>query len=148
MEKSKNPSKNRIFEFLDLKYGFLFSRVYFQAITAGISVICWKTKNLGRFYVKNDRFGLNLGNFVQKSKNRSKNRVFDFFRLKIEFFSRKPVFTSHAIYKILIPPKTKKLRRFWKKNPPPPAQFLPVVVGPQFWKFAITFFFFWGINFL
>ena len=137
MEKSKKRSKNRIFEFFYPDYGFSFSREYFQSITTGISIISWKTKNLERFFVKNERFGLKLGVFVKKSKNRSKNRVFDFFGLKIGFFSKKPVFTSYAFYKKLISQKIKKLGRFPKKNSPPPRSISHARGGgTEFWKSA------------
>ena len=78
-----------------------------------------KTHFLERFYVflkkssffaQNCQFWLILE--VKKSKNRSKNGVFDFFDLKIGFLLRKPVFKSYAIYKKLIPLKIRKLHRF------------------------------------
>ena len=63
-----------------------------------------------------------MGVFVKKSKNRSKNRVFDFFGLKMDFFLISVHFQSAATYEKLIAPKTKKLERnFWKMGYPPPA---------------------------
>ena len=111
-KKTKKRSKQSDFRLFRPKIHFFFSLWHFQPHTAGISLVSRKTKKLGRFFGKNQRFGLKLGVFVKKSKNRSKNRVFDFFDLKIEFFCRKPVFTSYAIYKKLIALKIKKLRPF------------------------------------
>ena len=66
-----------------------------------------------------------MGVFVKKSKNRSKNRVFDFFGLKIDFFLISVHFQSAATYEKLIAPKTKKLEgNFEKKWPPPPRSIL------------------------
>ena len=81
-----------------------------------MKVICWEREKLGPFFGQNRLFWLKFGHFVKKSKNRPKNRVFDFFGLKMKFFSRKPVLKSYAVYKKLKSPKTKKLGPFFSQN--------------------------------
>ena len=54
VKKSKKCSKNCVFANFRLKFGFFFSRVYFQSVAAYIKFIAPKTKKLQRFSGKND----------------------------------------------------------------------------------------------
>ena len=115
-KKTKNRSKYTGFWYLRLKIGFYFTLGHFPSHTVGISPISRKTKKIERFFGKKERFGLKLGVFVKKSKKRSKNRVFDFFELKIGFSITPVDFQSIAAGIGLISWKTKKLGRFFVKN--------------------------------
>ena len=63
-----------------------------------------------------------IGRFVQKTKNRSKHRVFENFWLKFWFFFSLVYLQSVTTYEKFIAPKTKNLGRFSRKNDPPPGE--------------------------
>ena len=65
-----------------------------------------------------DRLGEN-SHFMENMKNRSKNRVFHIFKLKIGVFDLFPAYICDSAGKKSISLKTKKLERFFKKCAPP-----------------------------
>ena len=115
-KKSKKGSKNRVFEFLDLKYGFSFSRVYFQSDRSYSKFISPKTKKLGRFFAKIIDLSSNLMISWKKRKIVLKVVFLSFFNTNMDFFFIRVYFQWLAAGIRLISSKSKKLGRFVVKN--------------------------------
>ena len=107
LKKSKNDSKNSFFLYFGPKNHFSFRQAYFQSGAAGKKLINWRKKKLGPFFSQNQLFWLKFGDFVKKSKNRSKNRVFENFRLKFAIFFSRVYFQSVTTYNKFISWKSK-----------------------------------------